>query len=184
MAFRLGCQGPGGLTHVHLFIPADILSGLGWSWLRAVPFLARESEGMVSSHHICQNSQFGPGVTLPQAGQFPLRQVPVDLDGQGQPMGSVYVHSPFSTFDLLVYNWKNNMPHNKTHHPNWAQIHVFINTLPLPEGHREGPSRSQKTPWITIKQSNQDPRNASGYPWNRTRMEPQGPRRPGKVKPL
>lgn len=77
-------------------------------------------------------TQFSPGITLPQAGQYPLWQVPAGLDGQGQPHGFVYVHSPCLP-DL--HNWKNNMPSYcdgpkgmetlstsifATHHPNGA----------------------------------------------------------------
>ena len=42
--------------------------------------------------------------------QYPLRQAPIGgIDAAtGQPMGLIWVHSPFSTSDL--FNWKNNMP--------------------------------------------------------------------------
>lgn len=42
----------------------------------------------------------GPGVTMPPAGQYSLRQVLAGLDEQGQPRELVYVHSFFSTSDL------------------------------------------------------------------------------------
>lgn len=42
-------------------------------------------KGMVSPPCTLQGTQSGPGETLPQAGQFLLRQVPVGLDDQGQP---------------------------------------------------------------------------------------------------
>ena len=52
-------------------------------------------KGTVSPPCTSRRTWFGPGATLLQAGQCPLRQVPPGADDPGQPGGPVYVHSPF-----------------------------------------------------------------------------------------
>lgn len=44
----------------------------------------------------------------PGAGPFPLWQHLVGMNGQSQLACFIWMHNPFSTFDL--FNWKNNNP--------------------------------------------------------------------------
>lgn len=129
MALQLGCGSPGGLTHV-----CSSCRHLVGSWLKSVPpSLPNDQKGMVSlppPPHICQKIQCSPVVTLPWARQYPLRQVPADLDDPGQPRG-VYMCTP--TFLPLVYVIGRVTCHAAvTHHSSWAEIQV----LPIPEEHR------------------------------------------------
>ena len=72
------------------------------------PLLAQEEmpEGLpslregLSPSRTQQRTQFGQGA-LPRAGQFPLRQYPIGVNGQGQLASFTWRHSPFSISDLL-----------------------------------------------------------------------------------
>lgn len=86
-----------------LRLPPTVLRGHGSS---PPPFLPDSQRGHPPPR-THWGTQFSPGITLPQAGQYPLWQAPAGLDGQGQPWGFVSMHSPCLP-DL--HNWKNNMP--------------------------------------------------------------------------
>ena len=81
--------------------PAILLEPQVWPQPCTLPY---QRVNRVSPPHTREGTQFDPGGTLPQAGQYPWRQVPTGLNDQGQPRGSVYAPSSFSISDL--YNWK------------------------------------------------------------------------------
>ena len=56
-------------------------------------YLTVRQDGLPSSYP--SGTQFDPGNAPPQAGQFPLRQVPAGVDGQGQPRGFSMCILPF-----------------------------------------------------------------------------------------
>ena len=58
--------------------------------LAPAPCLPASQKGLVSSPCTYQGTQFSPGGTLFQAGQYLLRQVPEGLDVQSPPQG-IYV---------------------------------------------------------------------------------------------
>lgn len=95
--------------------------------------------GTVSPSRTRQGAPFGQGSSGMGAGQFPLRQLPVGTNGQGQPATYYWTYTPFSTSDLL--NWKNKNPSYQkepqkmtdlfttifsTHRPTWADIQSLL----------------------------------------------------------
>lgn len=106
-------------------------------------------KGIVSLPCTHQGTQFGPGNTLPQAGQLQLRQVPAGLDDPGQPRALGFRHFPLSVTDL--HNYKAKMPSYQDdpkemenlftfifafYHPNWADIQTLMLILLSPEERR------------------------------------------------
>ena len=100
--------------------------------------------GMVSPSHTCQGTKFGQRAAQTQVGQYPLRQVSIGgvEAATRQPMGLIWVHSPFSTSDL--FNWKNNIPTYRddpkrmenlfssifaAHNPTWSDVQNLLNML-------------------------------------------------------
>lgn len=131
MTLQLGW---GVLQVLHMFVlPASILLSLGWSWLKAVPpSLPVSQKGMVSPPHHISAGLFNSAQWLLCLVQenIQLRQVPADLDDQGQPRGFVYMHSYFPS--SVLYIGRVTCHTAETHHSNWVEIQV----LPTPEEHR------------------------------------------------
>lgn len=106
----------------------------------SLPSFSESSHGkhgdMVSPSHTWQGTQFGWDPSSFPAGQFLLRQVPIErVNENGQPAGLMLVYNPFTTSDL--YNWKENNPAYRDapkpitdlfesiftmHHPIWAAV--------------------------------------------------------------
>lgn len=128
--------------------------------LAPMPLDTGGPEGMVSSSHTRQATQFSQGATQTQGGQLPSHQVPIGgIDEAGQPQGLVYLHSSFSTSDSC--NWKINMrsyPDDPkkmeylfsssfaAHNPTWGDIQSSLTYSSLLRNAEEPWKRQDKRP--------------------------------------